>query len=379
MGLTVHRLFPGSAVSLSEFMKTLCQKSLVVLLIGAINFWPAHVSAAPLPARPDGLSTEFQWSALLFTGAASYRSRGSLAPVATITVAGVLATLVGWYGDPHAWLALLTGGVALASSFYAEPQFNGRNRYGEHIRNLLLGDQFTPESIERRNAVYALGPRITAHVRHVLNNDRIKIGLVNVGSSLRGYASKKSDIDVVIFILEGLDDRVLCLDADQTWAIDQFIYSAIEQAGYEPERRRQIDWKIWNYSGNASRHPDRGIVGFDELFLPSVYSDPTALERARAKVVQHLAQHPVLWEAVRKRYAFRIRVPDNTYLQKPHLLEWLAPIDPTNRRAMDIFNQKRVVHFGLPTLSHMAYIYLRRYGRIPDDRRGRSRLMRTAA
>jgi hypothetical protein len=263
--------------------------------------------------------------------------------------------------------------TAHPASVSAEPM----NAYTARQNALLQSAEVTSDSRRLRQILAEVGSGVETYIRGRLKNDQVHIALVSVGSSLKGYAGTESDLEYVVFVIDGLTGQSQILDSD----IERSIYSEIDRridamAGKEiAELKRNINWRINNYSEitdgsfNAPQYVEVGgfkmnmrkVFPFEweKLFLPPVYGDSQRLERARRNLIQHISQSRELWPSIQNAYADYIQIIPADVSKKPHLRRWLEgqQVDTHSPEAIGTFNDNRRQRLGLPDIEQMAEIY----------------------
>lgn len=81
------------------------------------------------------------------------------------------------------------------------------NPYTRVLKNILHGQAISEESKKRRQVLKRIGAEIKLYMQNILGSKKIKIAIIPIGSTLKGYAAKSSDIEYQIIILEGLSSE----------------------------------------------------------------------------------------------------------------------------------------------------------------------------
>ncbi|MCR4337741.1 MAG: hypothetical protein NUV91_08055, partial [Candidatus Omnitrophica bacterium] len=271
-------------------------------------------------------------------------------------------------------LRIVGTGAAEADYTGVEPQLQGGKKdvLARAYRNLLLNEHVTQESRNRRDVLAKIGPQVEQFVRNRLRNQRIKIAIAPVGSSLNGYASATSDVEYMLYIVDGLGNEVLRYDRNDQEFLDIVaeVGRLLAAEGYEVDGQRDIAMEINNFSGLNQRMPelpDQAMSGgslaiaeyFHPLFIPIVYGDGVLVARARYNLVNGIEE--VDWQAIQELYWDRIaRIVEDNVGTKPHLAEWLRAqgVDTGAVSAVRHFNEQRRRQVSLPGYSQTAQIAL---------------------
>ena len=115
-----------------------------------------------------------------------------------------------------------------------DPQETRRNSFSAAIKELVSGPFITDESKARRKILNEIGRNIEQFIQRILKDRSICIAIIPYGSTLKGYASHDSDIELSIVIVEGkFTDDI----PDHTNS-EVFSYASrlISEKGYKPSR-----------------------------------------------------------------------------------------------------------------------------------------------
>src|SRR5262249_35764841 len=110
-----------------------------------------------------------------------------------------------------------------------EPQIAMQNSYARTLQQLLYGDTVTRDSIDRRRALKTIGPELERYLQKILKNRDIRIMVVALGSSLKGYANTTSDIEFAMAILDGFQEK---LSQEQSKAMFEKGVELLRKQGY---------------------------------------------------------------------------------------------------------------------------------------------------
>ncbi len=255
--------------------------------------------------------------------------------------------------------SLPKGPAAGAEEVFAEPHFKHEDAYAASLRSLAKSPFVTQESVRRIEALRKVGPMIEKYSRQLLKNENIKIAIVPLGSSLKGYADRDSDIDHVILILEGAPPHSVT-DAEEAKIIDRDI-GLLKKEGF----RFKGDDRLWlqavNLSGFLRTQPpasqdDNLEYALAMLFLPIAYGDPGAIERTRKEAITWIRTNRYNWDRVRTYHRELVQVQRWKTAKKPHLRQWLAAQGVTTR--FGAFNSEGYRKARLPPITVMSKIYV---------------------
>ena len=102
----------------------------------------------------------------------------------------------------------------------------------------FVGEHASEESKKRLELLNKLlGPKIEEGVRKILGKGQeLTIAVIPLGSTLKGYARKDSDLEYTVAILSGAEELDVVLRKKQEEAIFGFINNLIKKAGYKTEK-----------------------------------------------------------------------------------------------------------------------------------------------
>jgi hypothetical protein len=153
----------------------------------------------------------------------------------------------------------------------------------------LAGIIITDESKARRKILNEIGRNIEQFIQRVLKDRSICIAIIPYGSTLKGYASHDSDIELSIVIVEGKFTG----DIPDHTNSEVFSYAnrLISEKGYKPEAMTEALTSVSNLPACFERLTDAGDVwdkkhemensNLHKIFMPIAYGDGAAIERLR--------------------------------------------------------------------------------------------------
>ncbi|HLD50350.1 MAG TPA: hypothetical protein VJC08_04055, partial [bacterium] len=213
-----------------------------------------------------------------------------------------------------------------------------------------LFERATDRSRVQRKQLSDSGFEIEEVVRKVLANDAIRIAVVPVGSTLKGYAGIGSDLDYLIYFLAGLspDFKIGEKEAAKIFEEANKITAKNGPAGPD-EKVDKVD-EFFNYSGIAHHSLSAGEIA--GLFFPVAYGDSALIEEARRQALRQVeAQSAPLdfWADVQAAYTEATLFDPSS--AKSNLFEWLGkhglkapmPWNPENLYGEDVKIQERQV------------------------------------
>ncbi len=238
-----------------------------------------------------------------------------------------------------------------------EPQLRKRNPYAESLRNFIQNFA-TPESIARLNLLKKLGHRIEEFMRKELESPQLKIMIVPLGSTLKGYAAQESDVEYAISVLSGLKHNITEEDRE---GIFGEINKMIEAEGYPIETLMHALTNVEDLSEEIRfNEQGDGLVNssYDYLFLPVAYGDRNMVENYRREFISYCANKlsAMLWERFKRAYYNRNidLIPVSREKEKKrHFHDWLRGMKIESETQIRSFQQKR----SLPSLEEMMKIY----------------------
>lgn len=205
-----------------------------------------------------------------------------------------------------------------------------RNAYRNALNHLLDGPYVTEASRYRRKKLGAIGIKIERYIQQYFHSDAVRIAIVPLGSSLKGYANDGSDIDFMILILSGLPNEPDTFDekvAEQIYEQANVWIKDGEDDGFHVDGELHEQAGIYNFSNGVRDHVSREDWRVEKLFLPVVYGDTTLLQAARTDAIRSVSDSESPnneWEYLRRQY-YRA----NLYLHageiqnKGSILKWL--------------------------------------------------------
>ncbi len=260
-----------------------------------------------------------------------------------------------------------SGDRAMMAKSDSEPQLKKNNVYQKSLNNLLYGNIVTEESKKRRAVLKKLGPAIEQYMRDYLQSPQLRIAIVPLGSTLKGYSSKESDIEYKILILKGIDEDRDLSAAEISDIIDKF-NEYIEQEGYEGDSQVTkaavgIDNFVQFEAGSFTKYDLGSQALVPYIFLPIMYGPGRLVENIRSNIVN--VSNEKLWQEMRKQhYDVYIAIDwSGKYPElKPHLREWLRQqeFDFSQDEDVQRFNEARRRTCQLPSLSGMKQAYTNR-------------------
>lgn len=265
--------------------------------------------------------------------------------------------------EAPAALQALEHELHVPDSLNPEPQFSQENLYGAALRNLLYGPRVTQASIQRRQILSTIGPAAERAVQALYGDDlNVKIAIVPYGSTLKGYADDKSDLEYTVYILSGREGGSALERGVQRIHIHEAINELIDRAGVHAEPMIVV-LPVMNLSGLDQEAVSGSLLdeqldawNLMHLFLPAVYGDAVRIEQSRKHVIAHFGSRgregEQTWQALRRLYAEYVAIRQGDVDLKPHLRDWLQR---QGVASLEAFNRTRAV--GLPDLGEMARIY----------------------
>ncbi|MBI3615241.1 MAG: hypothetical protein HY211_01865, partial [Candidatus Omnitrophica bacterium] len=284
-----------------------------------------------------------------------------------------------------------------------EPQLKKDNLYTRSLGSLLNWPGFSSESRRRLLILKKIGRQLETYIQELLNNSEIRIALVPLGSTLKGYATAQSDIDYTILILDGLDPAVKRVAAGKATRIENEAFRLMKKEGIKKKDDMQhlshlLGFSfLRNYSEIVNspkslgeswfllRNDDKWDTLYADtavLFLPIAYGNSKLVEMARRNVIDALnrklgKRNPVIlgnnivfddpsfwWGVIQENYLSYIYIdPDYVHRSigaKPHLGSWLSNqgINVDSKESRSAFVRDRQSRLYLRTFSEMAQIYL---------------------
>lgn len=250
------------------------------------------------------------------------------------------------------------------SFFDAEPQLKQDNSYGMALRRLLNGPAVTQESIKRRRILNKIGLEAERYVRTHYDNPNVKIIITPYGSTLKGYADEKSDLEYAIYIVSGAEKEPALDRSPRRIRIHEEINNLIngQQEGVKAEDMIGV-LPIMNLSGFPSGDVRGSLLGGEldawylmHLFLPMEYGDGSLIEQRRKNIITYFSEKGQegqdAWKSIQRVYAEYVAIREGDVNLKSHLRSWLARQNVTS---LEDFNKARAV--GLPDLDEMISIY----------------------
>jgi ribosomal protein S18 acetylase RimI-like enzyme/SAM-dependent methyltransferase len=240
----------------------------------------------------------------------------------------------------------------------ASPASSPINPYAAAQNEVL--DRATQESRNRIAALNSIGPGLEKDIEKILGRQGVKIAIVPVGSSLRGYSGKDSDIECEILILKGGGGE---LTKGDVRLIGRKLNAQLASSGYKSGKRYELDVapvSVFDVEAALSVKPagisDASFM-IPLLFLPMAYGDPKEVEKARKSAVSFLlSQDLISWGDVQNTYEDKIALSLDRIDEKPHLDAWLRSQgqDPADIDAVRKWWSRLT---ALPSFEEMLKIY----------------------
>ncbi|MFA7001610.1 MAG: FHA domain-containing protein, partial [Candidatus Omnitrophota bacterium] len=229
----------------------------------------------------------------------------------------------------------------------------------------LDGATISARSLELRDILRRIGPEAETLARRILHAPDVQIALIPLGSTLKGYAGKNSDLDYTFILLSGISREI---SYDEQQAIYAGINRMIEAKGARSEpalekledgpppvlnlpmvKKRIGSW-LSSDDGMTAYHQkdDERMLAIYYLFLPAVYGDWQMIEKERTGVIRELAKKKYVtlyWRIFRSVYDYAALIYSREKKPLPESVLRLGP--------------KR----GLPDFKEMAESYFVAAGR----------------
>jgi hypothetical protein len=218
-----------------------------------------------------------------------------------------------------------------------EPQLGQQNPYAREFERLLHGPQVTRESIARREALRKIGPLVERYTQWLLGSKNIRIAIFPLGSSLKGYANVRSDVEFTVSILAGFHRSP---NSEESKRILGKAVSLLCGKGYQADGMLTAITSVSNLSDitdglidNAFEAELKEIIdhpGYADdtfrLFLPAAFAAGSILEQARANFIEFAHERRLLkdvWPKIQHDYQDALRIEADLADSKPHLRRWL--------------------------------------------------------
>lgn len=273
-----------------------------------------------------------------------------------------------------------------------EPQLGKDNTYARAINNLINGSEVTQASRLRMAVLKKVGPKIEQFIQNYFSNPNLRIAIIPLASTLKGYAIEDSDIDYAIYILDGLDSNIRALRQGQKSAILDELTKLIRAEGFQPDSALMDSFPLINFSDvthgifkHISRQNETYLTALAHIFLPIAYGDKNLIEKIRYNVIDSFHNQSdrrrESWDKIQEFYWQVIEILSADLSFKPQLKEWLVPqgvdegyleeylqASPYEKyqygRRLEtyggfrIFYERRKGRMSLPNLEAMVQIYL---------------------
>ncbi|MFA6350198.1 MAG: ATP-binding protein, partial [Candidatus Omnitrophota bacterium] len=234
------------------------------------------------------------------------------------------------------------------------------NAYVTSQQKLYQEANISEESLRRRHllasAAADIRKVISGHLQNLLGEPvdeaDINIAIVPLGSTLKGYAAKGSDIDFAVYILPGSRLGAISLDAVSQGMIINDIGKVLNKYQIKSECLYISD--LFGFANMRSKLPKAEDMAY--LFLPVVHADSQqALDEMRKAAIEQIGKlnsPESYWREVQETYLRWILATSREAREKPHLLTWMN-LQGYSESKLEEFNQERKVNMGLPDFGHM--------------------------
>lgn len=251
-----------------------------------------------------------------------------------------------------------------------DSQVTEDNPYGEMFRRLLYGRSANVESIRRRLALRRIGPALERFARWVLRDHSVSLVIAPLGSALKGYSGRNSDVEFRVSLLRG-PPKVAPEHSDKI--IDKGV-RLLRKEGFVGEPAMRSISHVVSFAIAAEERsrffvPDDSLAmtfydgaPWEFLFLPATYTSPVLLETARRNVVLFLLDSDLsddVWPTLFADYMPQIRINlDFGKTRDRRVRRWLRRLNAWRGGAVN--NDALEAHYAtlaLPRFEQMVDIY----------------------